>query len=326
MSKADRQVCQLVHPGFRMLGEPVFRLSEGMRVASMVVQLDNHDAVLPLRSIAREFGINAETADGEMLGLIEEALEFVVALRIGDMLPSELHGGEASWTPGAQDRAIAMSRIRRELVRCVFARRGEAVQIQGSSAPGWEEEGTNRALLRKAIDGAVAEFPGTDAPEITLRVDTIGEELSYIENLRRTLARGMAGPQEKLLRVRTEQVPAGRRDLLHQVQKLARRGLKEISNRFDGVDVRLDDMLAVLSDTPASVVWLRRQRDWLFRTNHAWESIFTEWASVSGHVDGFLWKAVDRTYAFLAPRFMSYQEWLSHDHKPNQQGLRGTVW
>ena len=53
----------------------------------MVVQLSSQEAVLPLKSVAREFRIEPNSADGQMLELIEQALDFVVALRIGDKLP-----------------------------------------------------------------------------------------------------------------------------------------------------------------------------------------------------------------------------------------------
>src|ERR1700761_7085068 len=111
MSQTAAPICHLSHAGFRMLGEPVFRLSEGTRVPSMVVQLESQDAVLPLRSVAREFKLEPQSGDGRMLGLIEQALDFVVSIRLGDKLPSELYGGEASWEPSAQDRRVAASAV-----------------------------------------------------------------------------------------------------------------------------------------------------------------------------------------------------------------------
>src|ERR1700733_11797536 len=107
MAQAAPEICYLSHPGFRMLGEPVFRLSEGARVPSMVVQLESQDAVLPLRSVAREFKLDPERGDGRMLKLIEQALDFVVSVRLGDKLPSELYGGQASGERAAQERSVA---------------------------------------------------------------------------------------------------------------------------------------------------------------------------------------------------------------------------
>jgi hypothetical protein len=324
MTRAAPLVCQLAHNGFRMLGEPVFRLSEGSRVASMVVQLHNQEAVLPLRSVAREFGLAPDSPDGQMLALIEQALDFVVALRIGDRLPSELNGGEASWKPTEQDRQVAASRVWHDLVRCVFARMGQAMTISGGL--GWEDVAGNRIWLAQAVDGAVAQLHGPDANEVTSRTQSIIAELACIETMRRGLIRGMEAPHDKLLQIRSADLPPAGRATTKQVQDLARRGLQEITNRFDEVDGRLDDMLAMLRETPAAIAWLRRQRDWLFRTKQAWEPVFADWAGAPKHADDFLWQVVERTYLFVAPRFMSFQEWTLATATPEPRGVQAKVW
>jgi hypothetical protein len=326
MSPSIPQTCRLSHAGFRMLGEPVFRLSEGARVPSMVVQLEKQDAVLPLRSVAREFGVAPESPDGQMLELIEQALDFVVAIRLGDKLPSELNGGEASWEPDEQDRRIALSRVRHNLVRCVFARMGKAVTISGAAAPGWEEDPKNKALLQQAVAGAANPDDGMDPAEVTERVAAISQEMAYIEHMRRDLTRGMVAMREKLLKLRLEQAPTARHETITQVQVLARRGLAEITGRLDEVDGRFDDVLRILRDLPGAIAWLRPKRDWLFRTNHAWKPVFADWGRAPGHFDDFLWQIVERTYLFLAPRFMSFQDWTVKDPRVQSNRIRAKVW
>jgi hypothetical protein len=326
MTQAVPQVCQLSHAGFRMLGEPMFRLSKGTRIASMVVQLQGQEAVLPLHAVAREFGIEPGCPDGQMLALIEQALDFVVALRLGDNLPSELCGGEASWRPPAGDCETAASRVWRGLLTCVFLALEQDIEISGGDRPGWEKLPTNAASVRKAIDGAVVQLRGPDAAEVTARVEAVSAELACIETKRRTLMRGLTGPLEKLRQVQVAQMLVGQRATMAHVQALAKRGLQEIANRFAEVDRRLGDMLAILRDTPAAIAWLRRQRDWLFRTEQAWAPVFADWANAPNHVDEFLWKIVERTYSFLAPRFMSFEEWTVQDAKHAKSALRGSVW
>ncbi len=308
-----------------MLGEPVFRLSEGQRLPSMVVQIDNHEAVLPLRSIAHEFRIEPDSADGQMLALIEQALEFVVVLHLGEALPSELDSGEASWTPTLLDRQLAASRFWHELVRSMTARSGHGAKISAVS-PGWENIPPNHELLRAAIQAAAGELGGLDAGEITERAAAISGEMAYVETMRRALMRGMSDPRDKLFPPLSAPIPAVRREMLQQVQTLARRGMKEINRRLDEADVPLDDTLGMLRDPPAAIEGLRVQRDRLFRLNRAWEPVFADWARMSGHVDDFFWQAVERTYAFLAPRFMSFQEWAIVGGRPKATGLRGKVW
>ena len=326
MNPTAPQICVLSHPGFRLLGEPVFRLSAGAMVPSMVVQLDSQEAVLPLRSVAREFRVAEDSPDGQMLKLIEQALNYVAFLRLGDKLPSELAGGEASWEPGEQDRRAASSRVWKNFVRCVFVRMGQRSTVKDGEAPGWEEEPANRALLKQAVSEASALIEGSDENEITERVTALTEEMAYIECMRRALIRGILKLQEKLMRIDLAQVPAARHDTVQQVQTLGRRGLEQITRRFDAVDARLDDILTLIRDLPQAVAWLRTQRDWLFRTNHAWSPVFTDWASVSGRLDEFLWKVVERSYSFLAPRFMSVQEWAILDAPPKPAPVRARIW
>lgn len=325
MSEAVPAICQLSHAGFRMLGEPLFRLSEGARIPSMVIKFEKQETVLPLRSVAREFGIDLESADGKMLDLIEQALDFVVAIKLGDKLPSELNSGEASWSPNELDRRTAGSRVRRNLVRCVYARTGDIDTVSNGDTPGWEDEPKNRPLLQQAIAGAAVILGDTDPAEVIERVAAIIAEVAHIESMRRILTRGIASMSDKLMR-HQEQVPISRRDTVKQVQALARRGLREIMSRFDDVDLRLNDVPAMMSDLPAAIAWLRRQRDWFFRTNHAWSPVFAEWAGAPNHFDDFLWKVVERTYLFLAPRFMSFHDWIVKDLRIQKQTSTAQVW
>jgi len=324
MSQTAPQICYLSHAGFRMLGEPVFRLSEGTRVPSMVVLLDSQEAVLPLQSVAREFRVEPTSPDGQMLTLIEQALEFVVSIKLGDKLPSELNDGEASWEPNGQDRRVAASRVRHNLVRSVFARLGKRVTI--TATPGWEDQPQHQDWVRQAIDAAAAHLESVDEAEVTIRVASISEEMAYIEAMRRPLTRGITNMREKLLHIDSGEIPISQQETFKQVQSLARLGIKQVMGRFDDVDVRLDDFLGVLRDIPAAVTGLRRQRDWLFRTNRAWTAVFTDWEAAPKHFNEFLLKIVERTYVFLAPRFMTFQEWTTTESKFKKTTLRATVW
>ena len=51
---------------FTLFGEPLFRRAEPT-MPVMVVRLGDRDAAIPLRSLAREFSIADDSADGQML-------------------------------------------------------------------------------------------------------------------------------------------------------------------------------------------------------------------------------------------------------------------
>ena len=109
---ADGERCVLSHRLFRALGEPLFRRAESDGEPAMVVRLGERDAAIPLRALLREFGIDAESGDARMVGLIVESLDFVSGLRLGDALPPEVLTGEASWEPGPEHLAAASVRAR----------------------------------------------------------------------------------------------------------------------------------------------------------------------------------------------------------------------
>jgi hypothetical protein len=308
MTQYTPQICYLSHSGFRMFGEPVFRLSEGNAVPSMVIRLDGQTAVLPLRSLAREFGLADDSPDGKMLRQIEQALDYVVAVKIGDTLPPEL-SGVASWEPTDHDRQVASSLMWHSVVRCVFARCGREYTIQGGAKPGWETDPANLALAREAIHDAMRILGCHDEEETREKVAELIVQLAYIEALRRMLNRGIAWVTEKLIHRPAGDIASSRAETLKQVKILARRGIEDINRRFDEIDTALDNVLAMLEDIEVTTGDLQRRRDWLYRTNHAWTPMFTEWANAPNHFDEFLWKAVERSYQFLAPRYMPYKEW-----------------
>jgi hypothetical protein len=308
MPNPPPQICYLSHPSFRMLGEPLFRLSDGPKAPSMIVKLDGQTAVLPLKSLAREFGIAAESPDGIMLKMIEQALDYVVMIKPGDTFPPELAGG-SSWEPTEHDRMVASSLMWHSLVRCVFHKLGRPYKIEGGVKPGWEAEPVNQPLAKEAIDIAAKLLGIDDRDRTEARVALVISELGYIEALRRMLSRGIAWITEKLIQRPTGDAAASRIEALKQVQSLARRGIEEINSRFEEIDVMMDDVLSLLEDTGATMADLKRRRDWLHRTNHAWTPLFTDWANAPTHADEFLWKTVERSYLFLAPRYMPFKEW-----------------
>jgi hypothetical protein len=214
--------------------------------------------------------------------------------------------------------------VRHNLVRSVFARLGKRVTI--TAAPGWEDQPQHQDFLREAITAAAAQLDGLGDEEVTTRVGSISEEMAYIEAMRRPLSRGVTNMRDKLLHIDSGEIPISQQETFKQVQSLARLGIKEVMSRFDEVDVRLDDFLGVLRDIPTAITGLRRQRDWLFRTNRAWTAVFTDWEAAPKHFNEFLLRVVERTYVFLAPRFMTFQEWTTAESKFKKTTLKATVW
>jgi hypothetical protein len=95
------------------------------------------------------------------------------------------------------------------------------------------------------------------------------------------------------------------------VDRLATVGIKQMRLRFDDLDAQTTDVMTALRDVQNQKAFIRSSRDWLYRSLLAWDVILEEWRYNDERPLNETWALVDRTYRFLAPRFMSVQEWIS---------------
>jgi hypothetical protein len=107
---------------------------------------------------------------------------------------------------------------------------------------------------------------------------------------------------------------ASRRETLVQVVRLASAAVSELEAQFAAVDAKTADIIAMLQDLERQRDALRPARDQLYSAFLGWEPILKAWGSMPSSLqkepDG-VWKTIDDTYRFLAPRYMSVQEWQS---------------
>lgn len=233
--------CDLHHPLFTSLANPLFRHAEADGAPVMVVMLGEREAAIPLRSLQHEFGIPDESDDGRMLELIAQSLDFVACLRPGDALPAEVLSGAASWEPDEMHLKIANARLQWQLVT-------------------WLNSGTG------------AEEQALDA--------------------------------ESILQVADEET-------LTQVRRLTGIALKLIARRFEELDAQTGEVMAALRNAESQRAFIRSNRDWLYRTQRAWQSLLLEWDVAGTSFDEGMMLLLGRSYQFLAPRFMPVTEWTA---------------
>ncbi len=304
--------CRLNHRLFHVVEAPLFRKSESDLIPVMAISLGERKAVLPLQSVQREFGIDAASPDGVMLAQIAAALDFVSALRMGDPLPSEILTGAASWEPDPQHREIAAARLRLQLVDWLNTASGaHRAAMDVGSLLLVSDDPQLRQQVQQALTRA-AEALGVGTPlKVVERLSQLGDELAYIEALRDRLlrrVRDMSGKVENL--ARGFHGGATQVETLGQVRRLSVVALRRIGARFEELDRRTGDVITALRNVAGHQVFIREQRDWLYRTQRAWEPMLIEWDSAGGLDEGTL-GLLGRTYRFLAPRFMAVQEWAS---------------
>ncbi len=310
---AEPTECLLAHRLFGSFGPPLFRRSDDDGTPVMVVQLGEREAALPLRSLQKEFGIADGSPDGRMLARIGEALDFVSVLRPGDPLPSEVLTGEASWEPDPLHLDIAQTRLRVSLVDWLNDGQGaDRPQLDAGSLLAVGNDPRLRHQVQQALARAADALGLATSAEVIGLLESLGHELAYIEALRDRLlrrARAMAGKIERL--ARGWRSDASHIETLTQVKRLTAIALRQIVARFEELDAQTGEVMAALRNADSQRSFIRSNRDWLYRSQRAWEPILTQWDGSTGLFDEGTLALLARTYQFLAPRFMPVTEWIS---------------
>ena len=305
--------CVLAHRGFGLLGTPLFRRAESDSTPVMVVTLGERQVALPLRSLQREFAIEDDAPDGRMLGLIAESLEFVSVLRIGDPLPREVCTGEASWDPDAMHLALASARLRVQLVAWLnVGTAADAPEVNTDTLLRLDDDPVLRRQVQEALDHAATAL-GLDGQEAVVQLlEGLAHELAFIEALRDRLLRPVQTMVHLIVRmVQAWRGAASQTETLTQVRRLSAIALKDIARRFDELDAQTGEVMAALRNADSQRAVIRANRDWLYRSQRAWQPIVDDWAAAGTNYDEVSRSLLTRTYHFLAPRYMPVTEWLS---------------
>ena len=157
----------------------------------------------------------------------------------------------------------------------------------------------------------------------------MAQELAYIEALRDRLLRRVTGMAEKLNRMaQTYRGDASHLETLTQVRRLTLAALKQIGHRFEELDAQTGEVMAALRNADSQRTFIRSNRDWLYRTQRAWQSLLAEWDVAGIGFDEGILQLLNRSYQFLAPRYMPVTEWTSQSRpaKRKQDEERRMVW
>lgn len=317
----------LYHKVFGMFETPLFRRADTDQAPVMQIRMGDRDVTMPLRSLAREFKLEETSADGQMLQLVAAALDYVTALRIGDKLPSEVLTGDASWEPSAEHIGIANARLQLQLVEWLQKGSGAApVQITpGKLATGNVDPGV-RELVQTALVRAADELNLPSGQAVLAKIEDLAHELAYIEALRDRLLRrvqSMVVILSRMTQARIKDVAPA--ETLNRVRQLTDIAFQQIRQRFEEQDAHISEVMSALRHIESHRAFIRSNRDWLYRSQRAWDPILLEWDRITPPQEAGR-QLLDRSYAFLAPRFMPVTEWLSSIRPKPKQKLDGMVW
>ncbi len=328
-TSSSQETCCLTHRVFAMFGDPLFRRAESDGAPVMVMHLGEKEAAIPLGALRREFGIADDSDDGRMLELVAQSLDFVAGLRIGDPLPPEILSGEASWEPDAVHLQIANARLQWQLVTWLNSGTGaDAEHLDAESLLQVADDPARRQQVQQAFAKAAEALGLPDRAAVIGLVEELARELAYIEALRDRLLRRAKVMAEKLNRIaKAFRGDASHLETLTQVRRLAATALKQISARFDELDAQTGEVMSALRNAESQRAFIRSGRDWLYRTQRGWHSLLMAWERAGIGFDEGILRLLNRTYQFLAVRFMPVTEWAAASSPKRKKATeRRMVW
>lgn len=297
------------HPFFAAVENGHFRLSEGVEEPCFVIRLSEDDVVLPLGGIRREFDIAEDSADGKMLALVAEALNYVKVLRIGHPLPKEVTTGEASWEIEEEHRVAAYQRLTLQL----------ASWMSGSETALTSREELSQIAddpkTRESINAAFAEAAaglglGPDGPEkVVQMIEALAGELAHVEALRDRFdgVRMMLEKAKDLRRVYAQE--ASVRENADACVRMLTVAVPAYQQIFEVIDAQTSEIMAALKNIDSQRDFIRTIRNDLYKRLSAWTEVLEAWKRIEPLRSRYNEEWLVKTYRFLAPRFLTVDEW-----------------
>ena len=238
--------------------------------------------------------------------------------------------GQASWEPDELHLQIANARLQWQLVAWLNSGTGgDSPNLDADALLQVADDPARRQQVQEAFTKA-AEALGLPSREAVIElVEELAQELAYIEALRDRLLRRVTAMADKLNRMaQTYRGDASHLETLTQVRRLTGAALKQIGHRFEELDAQTGEVMAALRNADSQRTFIRSNRDWLYRTQRAWQSLLAEWDVAGIGFDEGILQLLNRSYQFLAPRYMPVTEWasLSRPAKRKQDKERRMVW
>jgi len=306
-----RTVVELDHWFFKKLEGVRFHLNQTTHQPGMSISMAKNEAFLTITSVRKEFGIPNDSADGEMLSRISDALKYVKGLLIGDSLPKEILTGEASWNITPRHIAIAHQRVALKLVMLVST--DQPTTSDPAELLKLADDPEVKKKVNESFSVAAVELgmQPEQKEEVIEYVNTLAQELGYLEALRDKFET-IEKMRDKIQAVR--KVCSNKptlRETADQVARLMERAKAEYTAMFDDIDKRTAEVMPMLRQLDDTIQTIRKLRDDLYIRFRVWDELLARWSE--GHIE-YSMKIGDilrDTHQFLAPRFMTFTDWTS---------------
>ena len=320
------EVVEFKHPFFSAVPGIYFKIQEGTDDAVMMTPLDTGAVELRLDSIAKELRLDEDSKDSFMRETLVDALPFVPQLKVGDAIPMELRTGEATWSITDDDRSVARGRVTMQLVSWLSG--DESVVTDKEQLAMVTEDPAMKEKISDAFTQAADKLGlGDNVEKVVDLVDSLAEELSYIEALRRQFERILV-VEERLRDMRElYRSELGIMETLNPVSRLCKIAMDGFRANFVDVDAQTGEIMAVLRNIGAQIKYIRTNRDNLYKRFWAWKELVDSWELQPAKRSRSCENMMQETYQFLAQRFLPENEWeLFTKAQENAQNQSESMW
>jgi len=291
-----------------------FTLKQPGDVPGFSVDLGGLVVRVDIGALKREFGIDDDSHDGQLIKIAVKGLRYVPSIRPGDKIPSEILTGTASWKVSARHIELADRRIRVQLLSWLSRR--EVVISDADELEMFLDQIENKERLRLAFIEAAATLGfGTNTALVVAKIELMAREICYIEALRE---RYRAVPEIiaklKALQKRQTADPRARGEM-QRILVLIGKSVEEYSRLFAEVDAQTSEIIGALKSIDRQVGYIRAKRDDLHALMMQWDPIIAAWNDPGTAQPQRLSQAIALTYRFLAQRYSGSKSLLHKESK-----------
>lgn len=259
-----------------------------------------------LNSLCQEFGIETGTRDFELLDLVKRGIPYVRQIRPGDVIPSEVLDGSASWQIDPEHAKLAMNKLSQRLVAWLTGESG--TELDRTAVLAIDDDKEMQERVNQALEKA-ATLIKRKKEEVFARFDDIAKELAYIEALRDYYSEiyRLFSTLRRFQEIYRDD--PGFVQEIERMRQLMKPPIEGIKQTFDRVDLETIEILPLLKAYEQKVSFIRTARDDLHLNTTVWQDLRELWKMVPHERCDEAKVALHKTYKFLAKNFTVSYSW-----------------
>jgi len=283
-----------------------FQLTHDSKEPCYYVNLGEMTGAIPTKALCKEFGIEEDCSDANLLKTIGSALKYVKEIRPNDSIPRELLDGSASWSIEEAHKDIARGRVTVQLVSWLSG--NEEIVINRRELDTISNSPETKERIQDAFREIAAKL-GITREDVVTKIDDIIRELAYIEALRDYYT-GIKKIGSNLTRLSSiYKRDRGTSEEINRMQILIDPVIKKFDRTFTEIDAQTCEVLVILKNYEPTIETIRETRDDLHQRFMIWGSMVASWKNLIMEEDPTVERQLKETYKFLAQNFIQSQTW-----------------